>query len=73
MPEEFIEIFDDKNNLVGKEKRSVVHSKGLLHRTVNILIVNSEGKIFLQQRSASKDVCPLKWDISAAEHLNPGE
>jgi len=29
--------------------------------------------MLLQRRSRSKDVCPGMWDLSVAEHLQPGE
>lgn len=73
MSEEIFEIVDENNKVIGKERRSLVHQKGLFHRSVNIFVFNSEGELFLQQRSADKIVCPLAWDLSVAEHLKPGE
>ena len=73
MTKEILEIFDENSNFLGTEKRSVIHSNGLFHRTVSIFIIDSKQRIFLQQRSGKKDVCPLRWDLSAAEHLKPKE
>lgn len=73
MSDEIIEIVDDKNKVIGKEKRSIVLEKGLLHRAINLVLVNSRKQIFLQKRSAEKKVCPLTWDLSASEHMKPGE
>lgn len=72
MEEEF-DIFDEKNKPIGKEKRSIVHSKGLYHRSVNIFLFNKEGQLLLQKRSNKKDICPSAWDLSTAGHLEPGE
>jgi len=71
MPES-IEIVDKDNRLIGTERRDIVHSKGLFHRTVNIFVFNPKG-VFLQKRSPDKDICPSCWDLSVAEHLKPGE
>ncbi|MBI2583103.1 MAG: NUDIX domain-containing protein [Candidatus Aenigmarchaeota archaeon] len=73
MSDELLDIVDGKNVVIGQEKRDVAHSKGLFHRAVNIFIFNPEGKIFLQKRSANKDVCPSTWDLSASETLKSGE
>jgi isopentenyldiphosphate isomerase len=71
--EEIFEIFDENNNLIGTKPRSVVHKEGLYHRSVNILVFLDSGQLIIQKRSQQKDVCPNKWDLSCAEHLQPGE
>ncbi|XOV86545.1 MAG: NUDIX domain-containing protein [Pseudomonadota bacterium] len=71
-----VEMFDtytEDGRYLGREARSVVHREGIWHRTVNVLLFNGNGELLLQQRSAKKDVCPLHWDLSVAEHLQPGE
>ncbi|KAL9186692.1 hypothetical protein ACHAXT_005930 [Thalassiosira profunda] len=50
--------------------RGEVHKKGLWHCSVHIWIVDvSSSSILLQQRSASKDTFPGRWDISSAGHV----
>lgn len=71
--EELVDIFDKKNRFLRRAKRGLVHKKGFYHRIVNIIVLNSNGEIFLQRRSKNKDICPLLWDMSAAEHLKSGE
>lgn len=71
--EELFEIIDAFGKVVGIEKRSIVHQKGLLHRAVHVFVLDSKGRTFIQQRSFEKDVGPGLWDLSAAEHLKPGE
>ncbi len=71
--EETFDVVDENNRIIGKELRSVVHRKGLLHRTCHIIIFSHGGKVILQKRSADNLMCPLKWDLSAAEHLAQGE
>lgn len=70
---EILDIVDDKNKVVRQEKRSEIHKSGALHRAINILLFNSEGQLFLQQRSKGRWVYPLGWDLSASEHVLAGE
>ena len=71
--EDFFDIVDINNNVIGKEKRGTVHEKGLMHRAVRIFVFTSKGEVFLQKRRPIKDICPLKWGISVGEHLKPKE
>ena len=47
--------------------------QGLLHRTVYVLLEDAQGRWLLQRRHAAKAVAGGCWDLSAAEHLAPGE
>ena len=70
---EKFDVVDEHDNVIGTQLRSVVHERNLLHRAVHILVFNKAGELLLQKRSAWKDREPLKWDSSAAGHLEPGE
>lgn len=71
--EEIFELVDDNDQVIGKEFRGIVHSKGLLHRAVYCWVFNNAGELLIQQRSFQKSIGPGKWDLSVAEHLQPGE
>eukprot|EP00002_Diphylleia_rotans_P037562 TRINITY_DN8403_c0_g1_i1.p1 TRINITY_DN8403_c0_g1~~TRINITY_DN8403_c0_g1_i1.p1 ORF type:complete len:196 (-),score=56.90 TRINITY_DN8403_c0_g1_i1:108-695(-) len=71
--EEIFDIFDEHNKLIGQQLRRIVHKRGLYHRSVNVLLFNEKAEILLQRRAETKDVCPGLWDLSCAEHLQPGE
>lgn len=73
MPDEIVDIVDKNGKVIKKSTRSEACKKGLLHPAVNILVVNSHRKIFLQRRSVTKSAFPLFWDISASEHIGAGE
>lgn len=73
MSEEWFDVVDNRDEVIGREKRSVVHKKGLLHRAVHILVWDPNGRIFLQKRSMRKDEFPGLWDTSSAGHLDAGE
>lgn len=73
-PQEHFDIVDQHNNRIFKlVPRNVVHSKGIWHRSVGVLLINDKQELLVQQRSASKNIWPNAWDISVAEHLQPGE
>lgn len=71
--EEILEIVSENNRVIGEEKRSTVHQRGLYHRAVHVLLYNTEGELYLQKRSEKKDICPGYWDLSVSEHLKPRE
>jgi len=70
---EMFDVVNERNEVVGQLTRGEVHQRKLLHRAVHIFVINKRGQIYLQQRSHLKDVSPLKWDSSAAGHLDAGE
>jgi 16S rRNA (adenine1518-N6/adenine1519-N6)-dimethyltransferase len=62
-------VVDKNDEILRDASRSEVHGNNLRHRAVHILIFNSAGELYLQQRSRWKDRHPLKWDSSAAGHV----
>ncbi|MCB1211632.1 MAG: ribosomal RNA small subunit methyltransferase A [Verrucomicrobiales bacterium] len=70
---EMFDVVDENNQVVEQLPRGEVHARGLRHRAVHIFVINPRGDIYLQRRSHLKDVAPLKWDSSAAGHLDVGE
>ena len=71
--QEMLDVVDAEDRVIGVSARGDVHSLGLMHRSVHILVFNSRGELFLQKRSQSKDSNPGLWDSSAAGHLECGE
>ena len=71
--EDIFDIVDERDEVIGQERRSVVHRQGLLHRAVHILLQNAAGQVFLQRRSPLKDLNPDCWDSSCSGHLESGE
>ena len=66
-------VVDEHDRVVGAAPRQEVHGDNLRHRAVHILIFNKAGEVFLQKRSRGKDRHPLRWDSSAAGHVDAGE
>lgn len=71
---EYIDIFDENNNPIGKIKeKQQAHEDGNFHRTAHVWIINDKNELLLQKRSASKKSHPNCWDISGAGHIRAGE
>jgi isopentenyl-diphosphate delta-isomerase type 1 len=73
MSEEWFDVVDERDVVIGRETRRNVHRRGLRHRAVHIIVTNGAGQVFLQKRSMSKDSSPGLWDSSASGHLDCGE
>ena len=73
MRDEPFETFDADGNPIGIAPRSRVHREGLWHRAANVFLFRSDGRLLVQRRQWTKDVCPGAWDLTVAEHLRPGE
>ncbi len=70
---ELFETFDDCDRPLGLKPRAQVHREGIWHRAVNVFLFDDDGLLYIQQRAEGKDVGAGLWDLSAAEHLQPGE
>jgi 16S rRNA (adenine1518-N6/adenine1519-N6)-dimethyltransferase len=70
---EIFDVVDSEDKVIGKASRHEVHTRRLRHRAIHIFVRNKAGELFLQRRSRWKDVCPLRWDSSAAGHVNSGQ
>jgi isopentenyldiphosphate isomerase len=71
--DEIFDIVNDRDEVIGQERRGEVHRLGLKHRAVHVLVFNRRGEVFLQKRSMKKDTFPGAWDSSASGHLDTGE
>lgn len=73
MDEEIFDVVNERDEIIGRATRAEVHERGLMHRAVHVMVFNSRGQVFLQQRSLKKDRQPGLWDSSASGHLASGE
>jgi isopentenyl-diphosphate delta-isomerase type 1 len=73
MSDEIFDVVNERDEVIGQERRSEVHRRGLRHRAVHVLVFNARGELFLQKRSLNKDTFPGAWDSSASGHLDAGE
>jgi isopentenyldiphosphate isomerase len=73
MTEDILDVVNDRDEVIDRQTRSVVHRLGLKHRATHVLVFNSRGEVFLQKRSVKKDRQPGVWDSSASGHVDSGE
>ncbi len=73
MDDEMIDLLDENGNVVGVQSKKMAHQTGAWHKAVHIYLVNNEGEILLQKRSANKDIFPNVWDVSVGGHTDAGE
>ena len=59
---ELVAIVDRENNVTGAVTRREMRAQGLLHRSTYILAFRSNGDLFVQKRTMTKDVYPGYWD-----------
>lgn len=72
--EEWFDIVDERGKIISKALRSQVHGNPeLLHQTVHLHVFNNQNQIFLQKRSARKDLYPGRWDTAVGGHVDSGE
>ncbi len=71
--DEWFDVVDMMDTVIGRATRGEVHARKLLHRAVHVLVFDRGGRVFLQKRSAAKDLSPGCWDSSCSGHLDAGE
>ena len=70
---EIFDVVDDRDEVIGTASREAVHSRGLKHRSVHLLVFNRSGEVLLQKRSKRKDTFPNTWDSTVSGHVDAGE
>ena len=73
MTDELIDIFNEDGEVAGKAKRSEVHAKGHIHKTVVFFLLDKEGRVFVNQRTENKEFYPEYWSIAFGGHVPAGE
>jgi isopentenyldiphosphate isomerase len=73
MAEEMLDVLDEQGNVTGKARRSEVHRKGLIHRTVMFFIFDKGGRVFVNQRALGKEFYPGHWSIVLGGHVSSGQ
>lgn len=71
--EEIVAIVDEANRLVGSAPRWKMRAGRLPHRASYILVFDARGWIFLQKRTATKDIYPGYYDVAAGGVVLAGE
>lgn len=72
-PDEWVDIVDLDNVVVGKATRHDVRTQNLLHRGIGVLVRNSQGQVYVHQRTAQKDLFPSLFDMFVGGVVGLGE
>ena len=73
MPEEMFDVVNEENEVIGQERRSVVHRTGAWHRGIHVCLFLPDGRMLIQTRSKSRHASPSTLDCSVSEHVKAGE
>jgi isopentenyldiphosphate isomerase len=78
MPEEALDIFDEKQNPLGVAGKAEAHRLGLWHYAFHcwlyrVVDAGADVRLLFQQRGPDKALYPGLFDISAAGHYRAGE
>lgn len=69
---EFIDVIDEKNNIVRTVTKSEIYRSQLPHRVVHVMVVY-ENQIYITKRSKQVRYLPGYYCSSAAGHVQSGE
>lgn len=74
MQDEYLDLVNINDEIIGRKLRSEVYAEGLSNfRVVNLFLVNSEGKLWIPRRTSKKRIFPLCLDVSMGGHVESGE
>jgi isopentenyldiphosphate isomerase len=68
-----IAVVDADNRFVRWEARRTIHEQRLVHRSVHIVVFDTQGRLLVQRRHRDKQTYPLHWDTSCAGHVEEGD
>jgi isopentenyldiphosphate isomerase len=71
--DELIDVIDDAGRTIRVATRREVRQQRLPHRCVYLLVFDSAGRLFIHQRTTTKDVYPGYWDVAVGGVLAAGE
>jgi isopentenyl-diphosphate delta-isomerase type 1 len=71
--QEYMDIVNEEDQVVGRDTRANVHARHEIHRGVHVFIINPRGELLLQRRSATRATYPGYWDASVGGQVAAGE
>lgn len=73
MADHFVDVVNEKDEIMGRDMKSQKKVKGFLSRTVGVFICNSEKKILICKRAPHKKNDANLYDLSAYGNVIAGE
>ena len=71
--EEYFDVVDDDDRIVGQLARSEVHRRKLRHRAVHVFLFRTDGCLLIHRRADDKEEFPSVWTSSCSGHVSAGE
>ena len=72
--DEIVEILtEDGKETYKRINKTIAHKEGICHGISAIALIDKDGKLLIQKRSANKKNEPNKWDLSSAGHIDIDE
>jgi len=72
--DEYLDLVDENDNVIGKKRRSDVYKENLNNiRVINAFLINEKGQIWIPRRSRDKRIFPSCLDMSVGGHVESGE
>ena len=72
--DEVVEILTEDGKQTGERiNKTIAHKEGVCHGISAIALIDKDGKLLIQKRSANKKNEPNKWDLSSAGHIDVDE
>jgi len=68
-----IDIVNERDEVIGKKFKDLVHQNGDWHRVVHVWVFNSKKGVLIHKRAICKKMFPGFWDTIIGGHLNSGE
>jgi len=73
LTDEWLDVVDADDRVVGRVKRSMAWVEGLPVRVANAFLVSSRGELWIPRRTRRKRMFPGCLDLSVGGHVGSGE
>jgi len=73
MADHYVDIVNERDEVMGKELKSKKTKMGFISRVVGVMIQDSEGKFIICKRGAHKKLEAEKYDLAAFGNVKSGE
>lgn len=73
MSDYYLDVVDEKDEVVGKELKSKKREMGFISRVIAVYLLDSEKKFLMCKRAAHKDDAADLWDLAVCGNVESGE
>lgn len=73
MADEYLDVVDEQDNVIGKELKSLKYEKEFISRAVTVLVKDSSDNFIVVRRASHKKSFPNCLDLAVCGHVKMGE